>query len=327
MVSRGKPSPGKSVPPLSTAQVRKLAQKHHLSDPFEYLPTGVPRTNNDAEIAAQQPKKAKRLLDMISWVAHTRMKAYSWGLENVPEKGVFITAATHVTQFDVFVPMCGLFHQGRRPRYMAKAEMGKWPIIGEWFKTVGMQPVPRRSGQAEAIIHESVRILTEDNRPLSIWPEGTVTRDPQKWPMSLKPGLAIIALEASRKLGQQVPIFVSVTWGAASINHVFPFPRKNVVMAYDTALDYADLLEGSDSWGEYGAPQSAIDELTERVANRMEELMEEIRGEERPAWGRWDFRSMSRKPRPSQIDQLGASETNQENETEHKEVEEYTWHK
>ncbi|MDK6797539.1 hypothetical protein QP317_24785, partial [Escherichia coli] len=77
----------------------------------------------DAEIASQQPEKAKRLLDMISWVAHTRMKAYSWGLENVPEEGVFITAATHVTQFDVFVPMCGLFHQGRRPRYMAKAEM------------------------------------------------------------------------------------------------------------------------------------------------------------------------------------------------------------
>ncbi|WP_049206804.1 lysophospholipid acyltransferase family protein [Alloscardovia omnicolens] len=302
MVSRGKPSPGKSVPALSNAQVRKLAQKHHLSDPFTYLPTGVQRKNNDAEIASQQPKKAKRLLDMISWVAHTRMKAYSWGLENVPEEGVFITAATHVTQFDVFVPMCGLFHQGRRPRYMAKAEMANWPIIGNWFKTVGMQPVPRRSGKAEAIIHESVRILTEDNRPLSIWPEGTVTRDPQKWPMSLKPGLAVIALEASRKLEHQIPLFVSVTWGAASINHVFPWPRKNVVMAYDTALDYADLLKGSENWGEYGAPQSAIDELTERVANRMEELMEEIRGEERPTWGRWDFRSMSRKPRPSQID-------------------------
>ena len=224
------------MPALSNAQVRKLAQKHHLSDPFTYLPTGVQRKNNDAEIASQQPEKAKRLLDMISWVAHTRMKAYSWGLENVPEESVFITAATHVTQFDVFVPMCGLFHQGRRPRYMAKAEMANWPIIGNWFKTVGMQPVPRRSGKAEAIIHESVRILTEDNRPLSIWPEGTVTRDPQKWPMSLKPGLAVIALEASRKLGHQIPLFVSVTWGAASINHVFPWPRKNVVMAYDTAM-------------------------------------------------------------------------------------------
>ncbi|MFD0704392.1 lysophospholipid acyltransferase family protein [Alloscardovia venturai] len=301
MVSRGKPSPGKSVPKLSTAQVRKLAEKHHFSDPFAYLPTGVPRQNNEEEIAAQNPQQARRLLDFISWVARTRMKAYSWGLENVPEKGVFITAATHVTQFDVFVPMCGLFHQGRRPRYMAKAEMAKWPIIGNWFKTVGMQPVPRRSGKAQAIIDESVRIMVEDHRPLTIWPEGTVTRDPDKWPMSLKPGMAIIALETSRKLGYMVPLFVSVTWGAASINHFFPWPRKNVVMAYDTALDYSDLLEGMENWGEYGAPQDAIDELTERVADRMETLMEEIRGEERPAWGRWNFRSMSRKPRLSRV--------------------------
>lgn len=289
-----------------------------MSDPFKYLPTGVPRMNNEEEINSQNPTRTKRLLDMISWVAHTRMKAYSWGLENVPEEGVFITAATHVTQFDVFLPMSGLFHQGRRPRYMAKAEMANWPIIGEWFKTVGMQPVPRRSGKADAIIHESVRILTEDNRPLTIWPEGTVTRDPQKWPMSLKNGMAIIALEASRKLGKQVPLFVAVTWGAASINHFFPWPRRNVVMAYDTALDYSDLLVGMENWDEFGAPQEAVDELTERVASRMEVLMEETRGEKMPAEGRWDFRTMSRKPRrsTSERSENGVAHSNSSNDSE-----------
>ena len=289
-----------------------------MSDPFKYLPTGVPRMNNEEEINSQNPTRTKRLLDMISWVAHTRMKAYSWGLENVPEEGVFITVATHVTQFDVFVPMSGLFHQGRRPRYMAKAEMANWPIIGEWFKTVGMQPVPRRSGKADAIIHESVRILTEDNRPLTIWPEGTVTRDPQKWPMSLKNGMAIIALEASRKLSKQVPLFVAVTWGAASINHFFPWPRRNVVMAYDTALDYSDLLVGMENWDEFGAPQEAVDELTERVASRMEVLMEEIRGEKMPAEGRWDFRTMSRKPRrsTSERSENGVAHSDSSNDSE-----------
>ena len=289
-----------------------------MSDPFKYLPTGVPRMNNEEEINSQNPTRTKRLLDMISWVAHTRMKAYSWGLENVPEEGVFITAATHVTQFDVFVPMSGLFHQGRRPRYMAKAEMANWPIIGEWFKTVGMQPVPRRSGKADAIIHESVRILTEDNRPLTIWPEGTVTRDPQKWPMSLKNGMAIIALEASRKLSKQVPLFVAVTWGAASINHFFPWPRRNVVMAYDTALDYSDLLVGMENWDEFGAPQEAVDELTERVASRMEVLMEEIRGEKMLAEGRWDFRTMSRKPRrsTSERSENGVAHSDSSNDSE-----------
>lgn len=69
-----------------------------------------------------------------------RTKLKAWGIEHVPETGPFITAATHVTMFDVFVPMISMFHQGRRPRYMAKAEMASWPLIGKWFQLVGMQP-------------------------------------------------------------------------------------------------------------------------------------------------------------------------------------------
>ena len=78
--------------------------------------------------------------------------------------------------FDVFVPMMSLFHMGRRPRYMAKAEMAKWPLIGKWFQLVGMQPVQRHSGKAKQIEETSIDILTS-GRPLTVWPEGTVTRD------------------------------------------------------------------------------------------------------------------------------------------------------
>jgi 1-acyl-sn-glycerol-3-phosphate acyltransferase len=216
-------------------------------------------------------------------------------LERVPETGVFITAATHVTQFDVFIPMMAVFHMGRRPRYMAKAEMASWPIIGKWFKLVGMQPVPRRSGKARAIEEESINILVS-GRPLTLWPEGTVTRDPLKWPMTLKPGIGFIALEASRRTGAQVPLHTAVTWGAASINHWWPWPRKNVAMCYDVALDYADLLKDMDHWGEE-PPVEAVNELSRRVRTRMEEIMIEIRGEEPPDEGLWDYPTMTRKPR------------------------------
>ena len=144
-----------------------------------------------------------------------------------------------------------------------------------------MQQVPRRSGQAKAIEEESIKIITS-GRPLTIWPEGTVTRDPKKWVMSLKPGIGYIALESSRRLGRQVPIFCAVTWGAASINQWWPWPRKNVVMCYDEQLDYADLLADMDSWGEE-PPADKVSELTMRVFRRMNEVMEEIRGERMPA--------------------------------------------
>lgn len=260
-------------------------------DPTRYYPTG-PRTPNTAEINAQNPKATERLLEGVSKVLRNRSKVRAWGLERVPETGTFITAASHVTMYDVFVPMMSLFHMGRRPRYMAKAEMAKWPLIGKWFQLVGMQPVPRRSGQAKAIEEESIKIITS-GRPLTIWPEGTVTRDPKKWVMSLKPGIGYIALESSRRLGRQVPIFCAVTWGAASINQWWPWPRKNVVMCYDGQLDYADLLADMDSWGEE-PPADKVSELTMRVFRRMNEVMEEIRGERMPAEGYWDYRNMRR---------------------------------
>ena len=291
MASKGKPSPRSAVKPLSDEQVARLDAKHHLVDPTRYYPTG-PRTPNTAEINAQNPKATERLLEGVSKVLRNRSKVRAWGLERVPETGTFITAASHVTMYDVFVPMMSLFHMGRRPRYMAKAEMAKWPLIGRWFQLVGMQPVPRRSGQAKAIEEESIKIITS-GRPLTIWPEGTVTRDPEKWVMSLKPGIGYIALESSRRLGRQVPIFCAVTWGAASINQWWPWPRKNVVMCYDEQLDYADLLADMDSWGEE-PPADKVSELTMRVFRRMNEVMEEIRGERMPAEGYWDYRNMRR---------------------------------
>lgn len=291
MASKGKPSPRSAVKPLSDEQVARLDAKHHLVDPTRYYPTG-PRTPNTAEINAQNPKATERLLEGVSKVLRNRSKVRAWGLERVPETGTFITAASHVTMYDVFVPMMSLFHMGRRPRYMAKAEMAKWPLIGRWFQLVGMQPVPRRSGQAKAIEEESIKIITS-GRPLTIWPEGTVTRDPKKWVMSLKPGIGYIALESSRRLGRQVPIFCAITWGAASINQWWPWPRKNVVMCYDEQLDYADLLADMDSWGEE-PPADKVLELTMRVFRRMNEVMEEIRGERMPFEGYWDYRNMCR---------------------------------
>ncbi|MDN6017209.1 MAG: 1-acyl-sn-glycerol-3-phosphate acyltransferase [Bifidobacterium mongoliense] len=290
MTSPGKPSPRSAVRPLSDEQVARLDARHHLVDPSRERPTG-PREDNEAEIEEQNPRQTRWLLAGASFVVRLHSKVRAWGLERIPERGVFITAATHVTMFDVFVPMMALFHMGRRPRYMAKAELGHWPVIGRWFRLVGMQPVPRRSGQAKAIEDESIRILTS-GRPLTVWPEGTVTRDPKKWPMSLKNGVGSIALQAARKQGHQVPLFCAVPWGAASSNHWWPWPRKNVVMCYDERLDYADLLADMESWGPE-PPRAAADELARRIRERMQAVMAQIR-DERPPEGYWDYRTMSR---------------------------------
>lgn len=146
MVSKGKPSPRRAVKPLSDAQVRKLAAEYALVDPTRPFPIGRMEPNQ-REIDELNPKITHRLVEGAAKVLRASCKVRAWGLENVPVEGAYITCATHVTQFDVFVPMVAMFQMGRRPRYMAKAEMGKWPVIGKWFRAVGMQPVPRRQRQ------------------------------------------------------------------------------------------------------------------------------------------------------------------------------------
>ena len=90
MTSKGKPSPRSAVSPLSDEQVKRLAARHTLVDSTQYYPTG-PRTPNQPEINAQNPKATKRLLGGVSIVFRASCKTKAWGLEQVPETGPFIT--------------------------------------------------------------------------------------------------------------------------------------------------------------------------------------------------------------------------------------------
>ena len=130
MASKGKPSPRSAVSPLSDEQVKRLAARHTLVDSHS-ITRPAPARPISRKSNAQNPKATKRLLGGVSIVFRASCKTKAWGLEQVPETGPFITAASHVTMFDVFVPMMSLFHMAAAPRYMAKAEMAKWPLIGQ----------------------------------------------------------------------------------------------------------------------------------------------------------------------------------------------------
>jgi len=67
-------------------------------------------------------------------------------------------------------------------------------------------------------------------------------------------------------------------------------------MHYGDRLDYADLLEGSEDWGEE-PPAVNVEVLTNRIRAVLERDEAEIRGEEPPAEGVWDYRLMQRVPR------------------------------
>ena len=82
-------------------------------------------------------------------------------MDMITERTVHVTGAT-IEDYDVSIgegamnhlSEASLFHMGRRPRYMAKAEMAKWPLIGKWFQLVGMQPVQRHSDRARTLLRQ-----------------------------------------------------------------------------------------------------------------------------------------------------------------------------
>lgn len=66
------------------SRVKRLAARHTLVDSTQYYPAG-PRTPNQPEINAQNPKATKRLLGGVSIVFRASCKTKAWGLEQVPE--------------------------------------------------------------------------------------------------------------------------------------------------------------------------------------------------------------------------------------------------
>ena len=90
------------------------------------------------------------------------------GAERIPESGPCILAANHESLIDPFV--LGL--ATRRPiRYMAKAELFRYPGLRAVMKGFGTFPVDRRARDEEAI--DTADRLLAEGQVLGIFPQGT----------------------------------------------------------------------------------------------------------------------------------------------------------
>ena len=108
-----------------------------------------------------------------------------------------------------------------------------------------------------------------------------MTRDPKKWVMSLKPGIGYIALESSRRLGRQVPIFCAVTWAPPASTNGGP-GRARTWSCCTTSNSTTPTCLPTWTPGAREPPADKVSELTMRVFRRMNEVMEAIRGERMP---------------------------------------------
>lgn len=141
-----------------------------------------------------------RLLTEPVWDYVFRLRTY--GVEHIPQTGSFLFCPNHSSWLDPFLQVRG---QPRLIRFMAKAQVFDWPVVGRVVRSGGAFPV--RRGQGDAFAIELAKSFLADGQPVAIWPEGTRYRDDDGLGPS-RSGAARLALETG------VPVVPVATYGA-----------------------------------------------------------------------------------------------------------------
>jgi 1-acyl-sn-glycerol-3-phosphate acyltransferase len=195
------------------------------------------------------------------------------GLENLPESGGALLVMNHVSHLDG--PLDGVFVHKHKdvPSFMAKASLWNVPVLRVVLRGTGQVPVHRGTAGAADSMRDAVAVL-EAGGTVVIYPEGTITKDPDGWPMSGRTGVARIALATG------VPVIPIARWGTREIldhyNKKFrPFPRKTVTTLVGEPLDLSAYR------GQPVTPQS-LREVTDLIMSRVRDLLAEIRQQPAP---------------------------------------------
>jgi 1-acyl-sn-glycerol-3-phosphate acyltransferase len=201
--------------------------------------------------------------------------------EKIPATGGCIVVINHISHVDPLLSAHFVYDHGRLPRYLAKSGLFSNKYLGGFLTSAGQIPVERLSRNAIGAYDAAVKAIGE-GECIIIYPEGTLTRDPDLWPMKGKTGAARIALATG------CPVIPVGQWGAHEVLPPYTkrphlVPRKNIVMKAGDPVDLDDLL---------GLPASAetTARATDRIMAAVTALVADLRGEPAPEQ-RYDPRS------------------------------------
>lgn len=213
---------------------------------------------------------AASLFYPMTWMAKQTYR----GGDKLPATGPVLLVMNHVSHLDP--PTDAVFvHRHRRvPRFMAKDSLFRIPVFGRILAGSGGIPVYRGSSTARDSLKAAHQALGEGKLVL-IYPEGTITKDPDAWPMRSRTGVARLALE------NDVPVLPAARWGT---NHIWdgytkkfrPFPRKHVWTVVGDPVDLSPYR---------GKPltNQLLREVTDLLMHRVRDLLVDIRQEPAPA--------------------------------------------
>lgn len=189
-----------------------------------------------------------------------------------PEQGGALIAINHLSHADTILMARLVWSSGRVPRFLIKAGVFEWPIIGGMMKGAGQIPVYRGTTDAAKSLHEAV-VALERGEAVVIYPEGTTTKDPDGWPMQAKTGIARLVL-----LSPDTPVIPVGQWGPHKMGG---FSWKRFGRRRTSHASVGEPLDFSRFRGK--EPTGAIlREITDEIMSAVRDEVAAVRGEPAP---------------------------------------------
>lgn len=238
----------------------------------------------DSQHRAQRTKKGEKnfAFRVYSWIVvpliASMAKIEIIDGEKLPKRGAYVLAPNHFSEIDPLIMAVAVWKMGRAPRFLAKASLFKVPVVGFVLRTTGQIPVYRQQAKTESQPLKEAEAIIEKEAVVIVYPEGTLTRDPDLWPMRGKSGAVRLARAAN------IPIIPVAHWGT---NDLMPryskklrcFPRKKITIKVGDPIPAEEFAQADNA--------TKLKTSTDRVMAEISALVSDLRGEPAPK-ERWN---------------------------------------
>lgn len=204
----------------------------------------------------------------------TVFTARDWrGREHIPPTGGVIFCFNHISYADPPIAAHFVYDLPRIPRFLAKESLFRLPVIGWVVGGAGQIPVYRGTAGASSSLRAAAAALARGEAVI-IYPEGTVTKDPELWPMAGRTGAARLALETG------APVIPVAQWGAQRLwdgrtKRLRLRPRTLVRVVAGPPVDLSE-------WAGQGLTGTALRAATDEIMRQLRDLVAGLRDEAPP---------------------------------------------
>jgi 1-acyl-sn-glycerol-3-phosphate acyltransferase len=216
------------------------------------------------------------LVTVVSRLQVARQRGRRAVANSLPD-GAVIVVSNHTSYADGVLLALVCRRLGRSLRLLATSGVFRAPVVGTTIRRLGFIPVDRGATTAAASLDAAVEALRA-GEAIGIFPEGRLTRHPDRWPERAKTGAVRLALRSGAPI---VPVAMVGAHRVIDRHRIVRQIATNVILRPRVETTVGSPIDVS-SWGIDPNDPEQIRAATDRVMAALIDLVEELRGELAP---------------------------------------------